>query len=252
MTDLKSGYLLGAHPRKQFLAQFSGVFLGTLVTVGVFKLLVPDASVLGSTQFPAPAAQTWRAVAEAMADISKLHPIKLWSVAIGGTIGLILPLLSMALPRIAVYIPSPAAMGLAWTFPFYNSLYFFIGGLIAWWLEKRHPKLHEQYTFPVASGWIAGESLMGSALVIWEKRSGDHQAVEQLGNDRPGGDRAGGRAAISRDGVPAVRYPSRVAGDVKIGPPERTQFSPGASCLVYAPSVTQLCGGGGGPPGPWP
>ncbi|MHC4711487.1 MAG: OPT family oligopeptide transporter, partial [Planctomycetota bacterium] len=33
LTDLKSGYLLGANPTKQFLAQFSGIFVGTLVTV---------------------------------------------------------------------------------------------------------------------------------------------------------------------------------------------------------------------------
>src|SRR5262245_22765637 len=63
LTDLKSGYLLGAHPRRQFIAQFAGIFVGTVVTVLSFRLLVPDAAVLGSDQFPAPAAQTWRAVA---------------------------------------------------------------------------------------------------------------------------------------------------------------------------------------------
>ena len=36
LTDLKSGYLLGANPRKQFIAQFSGIFIGTLVTVTAF------------------------------------------------------------------------------------------------------------------------------------------------------------------------------------------------------------------------
>ena len=66
LTDLKSGYLLGANPRKQFLAQFVGIFVGTVVTVLSFRLLVPDASVLGSDLFPAPAAQTWRAVAIAL------------------------------------------------------------------------------------------------------------------------------------------------------------------------------------------
>src|SRR5262249_26228636 len=41
LTDLKSGYLLGAHPRRQFLAQFAGIFVGTLVSVLAFRLLVP-------------------------------------------------------------------------------------------------------------------------------------------------------------------------------------------------------------------
>ena len=40
--------------------------------------------------------------------------------------------------------------------------------VVGWWLEKRHPKLSEEFTFPVASGWIAGESLMGVSLVMWE------------------------------------------------------------------------------------
>jgi uncharacterized oligopeptide transporter (OPT) family protein len=40
LTDLKSGYLLGANPRQQFLAQFSGIFVGTVVSVLAFALLV--------------------------------------------------------------------------------------------------------------------------------------------------------------------------------------------------------------------
>src|SRR5262245_31807296 len=66
LTDLKSGYLLGAHPRQQFLAQLSGIFVGTVVTVLTFAVLVPNAQVLGTDQFPAPAAQTWSAVAIAL------------------------------------------------------------------------------------------------------------------------------------------------------------------------------------------
>ena len=66
LTDLKSGYLLGANPRKQFLAQFAGIFVGTLVTVLSFRVMVPDASVLGHDKFPAPSAQAWAAVAQAL------------------------------------------------------------------------------------------------------------------------------------------------------------------------------------------
>ena len=65
-------------------------------------------------------------------------------------------------------MPSPAGLGLAWTFHWYYGVLFFAGALIAWWLERRHPQAARELTFPVASGWIAGESLMGVALVIWE------------------------------------------------------------------------------------
>jgi len=169
LTDLKSGYLLGAHPRRQFIAQFSGIFVGTLVTVLSFRLLVPDASVLGSDQFPAPAAQTWRAVATALSNgLRSLGAIKVWSIIVGGLVGIALSLLPRWFPKRRHLIPSPAGVGLAWTFHWYYGLLFFVGGLLGWWVEKRHPEWAEELTFPVASGWIAGESLMGVGLVIWE------------------------------------------------------------------------------------
>jgi hypothetical protein len=34
-------------------------------------------------------------------------------------------------------------------------------------LEKKHPEWPGKLTFPAASGWIAGERLMGVTLVIW-------------------------------------------------------------------------------------
>ena len=172
LTDLKSGYLLGANPRKQFLAQFAGIFVGTLISVLAFRLLVPDASVLGSDQFPAPAAQTWRAVAVTLSHgIRDLGPVKIWSVVVGGLVGILLSLLPRIVPERQHLIPSPAGVGLAWTFHWYYGLLFFVGGVLGWWIEKKNPRWAEEFTFPVASGWIAGESLMGVALVVWENGS---------------------------------------------------------------------------------
>jgi uncharacterized oligopeptide transporter (OPT) family protein len=169
LTDLRSGYLLGANPRKQFIAQFAGIFVGTLVTVLSFRLLIPDASALGSDQFPAPAAQTWRAVAVTLSHgIGSLGPVKMWSIVVGGLVGIVLTVLPRVFPMRPHLIPSPAGLGLAWTFHWYYGLLFFIGGLLGWWVEKKYPRWSEEFTFPVASGWIAGESLMGVALVMWE------------------------------------------------------------------------------------
>uniref|UniRef100_A0A832MIQ4 OPT family oligopeptide transporter n=1 Tax=Eiseniibacteriota bacterium TaxID=2212470 RepID=A0A832MIQ4_UNCEI len=169
LTDLKSGYLLGAHPRKQFIAQFAGIFVGTIVTVYSFRLLVPDASVLGTDQFPAPAMQTWRAVALALGQgLSALGAVKAWSLVAGMAVGVLLTLLPRWMPAHARWIPSPAAVGLAWTFHWYYGLLFCLGGLLVDQLERRNPAWAKEYTFPVASGWIAGESLMGVVLVIWE------------------------------------------------------------------------------------
>ena len=41
-----------------------------------------------------------------------------------------------------------------------------LAACLALWLSKRHAKLHEQYTVPVSSGIIAGESLMGVAIAL--------------------------------------------------------------------------------------
>ena len=169
LTDLKSGYLLGANPRKQFLAQFAGIFVGTVVTVLSFRLLVPDVSMLGSDLFPAPAAQTWRAVALALSKgIGSLGAVKVWSIVVGAAVGVVLTLLPLLLPKRQHLIPSPAGVGLAWTFHWYYGLLFFIGALLSWLLQKKKPAWSEEFTFPVASGWIAGESLMGVSLVMWE------------------------------------------------------------------------------------
>lgn len=174
LTDLKSGYLLGAHPRKQFIAQFAGIFVGTLVTVLSFAVLVPDASALGSEQFPAPAAQTWSAVAKALSQgLSALAPVKVWSIAVGGALGIVLVLLPYALPkRLHVWVPSASAFGLAWVFDWYYGLLFLVGGLLAEGLKKRSPRAAEEYTFPIASGVIAGGSLMGVVLIFWENGGG--------------------------------------------------------------------------------
>ena len=169
LTDLKSGYLLGANPRKQFLAQFAGTFVGTIVTVYSFAALVPNASVLGSDQFPAPAAQTWSAVAKALSKgLEALEPVKVWSIAVGAIVGVILSILPMIFKKQAKYLPSASAFGLAWVFHWYYGLLFLMGAVIAEILQKKNPKAAEEFTFPVASGVIAGGSLMGVVLVFWE------------------------------------------------------------------------------------
>ena len=124
LTDLKSGYLLGANPRQQFLAQFSGIFVGTVVTVLAFAALVPNAQVLGTDQFPAPAAQTWSAVAIALGQgLSSLEPVKLWLIFAGGVVGVVLTLAPVLLPKYQAYLPSAAAFGLSWVFHWYYGSY---------------------------------------------------------------------------------------------------------------------------------
>jgi OPT family oligopeptide transporter len=168
LTDLKSGYLLGAHPRRQFLAQLSGTVVGTLAIVPLFYWLVPTPDVVGSDRFPAPAAQVWRGVAMVLANgIHSLHPWARWGIVVGAAIGIALPLLERALPpRHRVWVPSSMGIGLALVIPCFNSISMFLGALIAWIFSRLHRDAAERYTIPCASGIIAGESLLGVAIAL--------------------------------------------------------------------------------------
>ena len=169
LTDLKSGYLLGAHPRKQFIAQFAGIFIGTLVTVLAFSVLVPNPSVIGSDEFPAPAAQTWAAVAKALSKgLEALGPVRIWCIAIGGAVGIVFSVLPMIFPKGQKYLPSASAFGLAWVFHWYYSVLFFLGAVLAWFFQKKWPAQAEEFTYPIASGIMAGGALMGVAIIFLE------------------------------------------------------------------------------------
>jgi uncharacterized oligopeptide transporter (OPT) family protein len=140
------------------------------VTSVAFAVLVPRADALGNEQFPAPAAQTWAAVAQALSHgVSTLGPIKVWSIVIGGAVGILFAVLPMLFPKHQKYLPSAAGFGLAWIFQWYYAMLFFIGGAIAWLWQKQWPKNAEELLYPVASGVIAGGSLMGIGLIFWER-----------------------------------------------------------------------------------
>jgi uncharacterized oligopeptide transporter (OPT) family protein len=169
LTDLKSGYLLGAHPRKQFIAQFSGIFIGTIVSVLAFQVIVNKPEVIGSDQFPAPSAQQWAAVAQALSKgLDALAPVKVWSIVIGGVVGMVFTILPVIFPKQEKYLPSASGFGLAWIFQWYYGVLFFLGAVIAWWFAKKSPAKAEEFTFPVASGVMAGGALMGVAIIFWQ------------------------------------------------------------------------------------
>lgn len=168
LTDLKSGYLLGANPRQQTLAQFFGVFAGTAIVVPAFYLIVPNAAALGTDKFPAPSAQVWAGVARLLANgIDSLPPSARIALLVGALLGIVFPLLEAALPKRAkAFVPSAMGVGLAFVIPFFNSLSMFVGAIIALLFARFKPKAAETYVIPVSSGLIAGESLMGIAITL--------------------------------------------------------------------------------------
>ena len=164
LNDLKSGYLLGANPRRQFIAQYLGILTGTLATVVGFYILIPDVSKItgDNPDFPAPAAQQWFAVAQVFAvGFDNLHPLARTGIQWGLIAGATMVLLELFLPKYKKWLPSATGVGLGLILPFNYPLSMFLGALVAWiWMRANKPS-GDRYVVPIASGIIAGESIMG-------------------------------------------------------------------------------------------
>jgi len=65
-----------------------------------------------------------------------------------------------------------------------KGLLFFLGALVAFLLERRKPKLAEEFTLPVASGVLAGGSLMCGAGVLGQRRQHSQDALRRLTGHR--------------------------------------------------------------------
>jgi OPT family oligopeptide transporter len=168
LTDLKSGYVLGASPRKQVAAQMLGVLVGAAVVVPAFNLLVPSADVLGTERFPAPAVMVWAGVSRVLASgLSGLVPASRVAVVVGLAVGAALALAERFAPRRwQRFVPSAAGLGIAMVMPGSSSLTMFAGALGAEILRRRRPEFAGRTLVPLAAGAIAGESILGVTMAL--------------------------------------------------------------------------------------
>ncbi|MBY0548383.1 MAG: OPT/YSL family transporter [Candidatus Obscuribacterales bacterium] len=165
LTDLKSGYLLGANPRKQFFAQLAGVFFGVVAVVPAWYLMIPSKEVLES--YDPPATNIWKAVALALSNgIDSIPQSAQYAIMAGLGLGFVLTLLDQFFPKAKRFIPSAMGLGLAWVMPFQNAFAFIVGASIASIWKRAHTKSADNYIIPIASGAIAGESLASAFIAI--------------------------------------------------------------------------------------
>lgn len=166
LTDLKSGYLLGANPRRQFIAQFMGVFFGTVAVVPVWFLMVPTREAL--EKYPAPGTRQWEAVARVLTKgIEFLPESAKWAILIGAALGVALPILDRIVPsKVRPYLPSAMGLGLSWVIPFSSAFGFFVGAVIGWIWEMLHRRSSDRFSIAAASGLIAGESLVKALIAM--------------------------------------------------------------------------------------
>ncbi len=168
LTTLKTGWLLGAKPRHQLYAQLFGVVAGAMVVVPAFNLIIPDPSVLGGEAWPAPSCVVWAGVSKAFADgLGALHATSRTAIVAGLALGIALALLEKFAPRkLRPLLPSPSGLGIAMVIPGSNCIAMFLGAAVAEALRRKAPAFSEKTVVPVASGLIAGESLMGIFIAV--------------------------------------------------------------------------------------
>lgn len=149
--DLKTGYLLGATPKKQQIGELIGVIASALSIGGVLYLL-NAAWGFGSQELAAPQATLMKMIVEGVMG-GKLPWSLIW---IGVFIAITAQLLSVPI--------LPFAIGLY--LPVQTSACIMIGGILRAFTEKK--KWSVSRGILCSSGLIAGEGLMGVLLAVFE------------------------------------------------------------------------------------
>jgi uncharacterized oligopeptide transporter (OPT) family protein len=165
MSDLKSGYLLKASIRKQVFAQLIGVLVGVFAVAGVYMALTAAYKIPGK-EFTGPAVQAWRAMAKVLSEgFSNLPTGAGWGALVGAVLGIGLTL-ATRIKKIAAWLPSPVALGIALLIPGYYSAAIWLSALLVWVWKRRRPEQMESYGSSIASGLIAGEAVMTVLVAV--------------------------------------------------------------------------------------
>lgn len=167
MHDLKTGYMIGADPRPQFIAQVCGAFAGALVGCAGYLILVRDPlKQLLTPEWPAPSVAAWKSVAELfMHGAAALPTGAVEGMIVGAALGVLLAVMEKLLPPASLrWVPSATSVGLAFVIPANSSISLFVGSMVAWGSEKAFPSWSARFLVIIASGIIAGESLSGMVL----------------------------------------------------------------------------------------
>ncbi|KAL0576390.1 hypothetical protein V5O48_005579 [Marasmius crinis-equi] len=141
--DLKTGYLLRAKPKAQFIAQLCGSLVSVFLSVGLFILFTKASPCIMSVL---PLFGSFTALHNAFKTLKNFSflqhffiPKKYW-----------------------IYVPNFNAVGLAFVTPqVFYPLAMAVGSVINYYWQKRNPKNHDIYMFAVSAGLLAGEGLGG-------------------------------------------------------------------------------------------
>jgi putative OPT family oligopeptide transporter len=154
--DLKTGFLLGATPRRQQTAELIGV-LTSAVFVCLTVLALGKGFGFGSTELPAPQATLMKLVIDGVLDQNLPWAL----VAIGAGIAIVCELARIpSLPfAVGVYLPVSTMTPI------------FVGGLIRLWMERKakdetQAADRRERGVLLGSGFVGGEGLLGVGIAL--------------------------------------------------------------------------------------
>jgi len=155
MMDLKTGYLVGATPKKQQIAQFAATWLGPIVIMALIFIL-HNAYQMGSDRLPAPQGMALASVMEGILG----GDVPVQKYAAGAGLGAMLSATGIGGLGILV--------GLGFYLPFNIVLTYTLGILFRLLTDwKMGKQWSEQYGIPAAAGLIVGEALVGVGFAIY-------------------------------------------------------------------------------------
>lgn len=166
MLDLKSGYLVGAIPKRQQIAQFVGAWLGPVIVI-YLMILLNNQYGIGSDQLPAPQAQALASVTEGILNGN----VPAYRYTAGAGLGLLLAF--SGLGGIGVLI------ALGFYMPFEIALTYTLGNVLRIIADKSlGSRWSHEVGIPIAAGLIVGEALVGVGHALIKVFFGSAETTE--------------------------------------------------------------------------
>jgi len=155
MLDLKTGYLVGASPKKQQIGQFLATWLGPILIMALIFVL-HKAYTLGSDRLPAPQGKALASMIKGILG----GEVPLQKYIAGAGLGALLS--ASGIGGLGILV------GLGFYLPFSIVLTYSIGMLLRLLVDwKKGHRFSEEVGIPVAAGLIVGEALVGVGFALY-------------------------------------------------------------------------------------
>lgn len=154
MLDLKTGYLVGASPKKQQIGQFLGSWLGPILVMALIFIL-DQASGLGSDKLPAPQGQALASVIQGILGGDVPQEKYLAGAGLGALLS------ASGISGLGILV------GLGFYLPFNIVLTYSLGTLARVIADRvKGHRFSDDVGIPVAAGLIVGEALVGVGFAM--------------------------------------------------------------------------------------